>query len=106
MRVAELGGNFASQVEQVIGSGVTVVVSGCRARLRGRVPSDATRQAILEIIAELAPWLNVIDELELAPSTGVPGRELQADWIRASIQTPYGDIANEMVSSVQELERT
>jgi len=106
MRVTELGANFAWQLEQVIGAGVAVEVSGCTVRLSGRVPSGAARQAVVEITAELAPWLNVIDELELAPSTGAPGRERQADRIRGSIQTPYGDIAKEMVSSVQELERT
>jgi hypothetical protein len=61
MRVAELGASMEWQLEQVIGSEVAIAVRGCTARLRGRVPSQAARQAVLDITAELAPWLNVID---------------------------------------------
>jgi len=78
MRVAELGANMAWQLEQVIGSDVSVALRGCTARLRGRVPSEVARQAVLDITAELAPWLNAIDELELAPlvATGHEGTRL------------------------------
>jgi hypothetical protein len=67
MQVAELGANMAWQLEQVIGSDVSVELQGCTARLRGRVPSEVARRAVLDITAELTPWLNVIDELELWP---------------------------------------
>ena|SRR5690242_8960300 len=67
MRVAELGANMAWQLEQGIGSDVSVALHGCTARLGGRVPSEVARQAVLDITTELAPWLNVIDELELWP---------------------------------------
>jgi hypothetical protein len=65
MRVAEVGASMAWQLEQVVGSDISVSVHGCTARLRGQVPSEAARQTVLDITAELAPWLNVIDELQL-----------------------------------------
>jgi hypothetical protein len=65
MRVAEVGASMAWQLEQVVGSDISVSVHGCTARLRGQVPSEAARQTVLDITAELAPWLNVIDDLQL-----------------------------------------
>jgi osmotically-inducible protein OsmY len=65
MHVAQPGASVAWQLEQVTGSHVSVGLRGCTATLRGRVPSEEARQAVLDITADLAPWWNVIDELEL-----------------------------------------
>jgi hypothetical protein len=55
MRVAEVGASMAWQLEQVVGSDISVSVHGCTARLRGQVPSEAARQGVLDITAELHP---------------------------------------------------
>jgi hypothetical protein len=90
MRVAELSASVAWQLEQVIGSEVAVAVHGCTARLRGRVPSEAARQAVVDITAELAPWLNVIDQLELKSESSAPNTlaedEAPADEFRHQLR--------------------
>jgi hypothetical protein len=37
------------------------------AELGANMASEVARRAVLDITAELAPWLNVIDELQLWP---------------------------------------
>jgi hypothetical protein len=64
--------NLTWQLEQVIGSDVSVALSGCTAKLLGRVPSQVARQAVVDITIEIAPWLNSLNRRVHAAFRDIP----------------------------------
>ena len=74
MDLAQLGANIGWQLEQVTGLHLSVHLHGRTATLRGRVPSVEARQAVLDIIAELAPRWRIVDDLELEVAVPEVGR--------------------------------